>query len=100
MSQQLDNGAIEKMIDILDINDVYCPAIIQSRINSNGTITVSYPGWSEEWNEVLPANSERISQKMNTKICKAWVKLSSKFCHWPCKIFIRYPLKGLLSHFH
>jgi hypothetical protein len=85
---------IEKqLIDILDVNDVYCPAEV-NRVNSDGTIDVKYIGWGEEWNENIPSKSSRIAIQTQTIITKAWVKLSQKFTYWPCSIYIRYYLPG------
>lgn len=97
MNSKSKINEIENSIDILDVNDVFCPAIIKSTNQSNGTILVTYVGWDDEWDEELELNSSRISKDKKTVIAKAWVKLSSKFCYWPCKIYIRYPLKGSLK---
>ena len=82
-----------QMIDIMDINDVYCPAIIQTISVDKTKLGVTYIGWSQEWDETIDANSERILIEKRTIMVKGWVKLNPKLVFWPCKIFVRYTSK-------
>lgn len=82
-----------QVIDILDINDVYCPATIQSISADKTKLSVTYIGWSQEWDETVEATSDRIMIDKKTIMVKSWVKINPKLLFWPCKIFIRYTLK-------
>lgn len=90
VKNQFEKGQV---VDILDINDVYCPAIIQSISADKSKLFVTYIGWSEDWDETIDINSERINVDKKTIMVKAWVKIDSKLTLWPCKIFVRYTLK-------
>ena len=86
---------VNEEIDLLDENDVYCPAIIINKTVS--TLQINYIGWGMTWNEYLTEKDlDRISYPSGryVKKYKGWVKYHKDCCHWPSLIYIRYPKEG------
>ena len=63
------------------------------------SVKIHYVGWENEWDESV-TNLCRIRPGWTyTYKCRAWVRLSDKFCHWPCVLFVRRPYrKAAISH--
>jgi hypothetical protein len=80
-------------IDLLDENDVYCPAVIIKK----SPFQINYIGWGNTWNEYLTDKDfHRISYPAGkyVKKYKGWVRYTKELCHWPSLIYIRQPKEG------
>ena len=80
-------------IEILDANDVFCPGRI-IKIHPDGSLQVRYVGWSEAWDENVTNFNRIVPADTYVNRYKSWTKLSTKFTHWPCIIYIRTPKIG------
>jgi hypothetical protein len=80
-------------IDLLDENDVYCPAIVVAL----NPLKINYLGWGENWDEILREKDRHRIQFPGGKYvkkCKAWVKYHKDACHWPSILYLRNPKEG------
>jgi hypothetical protein len=84
---------VNEEIDLLDENDVYCPAVIIKK----SPFQINYVGWGNTWNEYLTDKDfHRISYPAGkyVKKYKGWVRYHKECCHWPSVIYIRQPKEG------
>jgi hypothetical protein len=80
-------------IDLLDENDVYCPATVVKHT----PFQINYLGWGSTWNETLtPSDFHRIQFPGGkfVKKYKGWVKYHRDIGHWPSLVYIRQPKEG------
>jgi hypothetical protein len=85
---------VNDLVDVLDDNKVYCPAII---IRIKPRIKCSFIGWSEEWDEEIQNPMQRIFPSgQYVKQYKSWVLINpARPClYWPCILYMRIPENG------
>jgi hypothetical protein len=89
----MDSLPIGTEIDLLDENDVYCPAVIVNHT----PLQINYLGWGQNWNETLKSSDfHRIQFPAGkyVKKYKGWVRYHRELPHWPSLIYIRQPKEG------
>ena len=96
LSQLLFTLKENDIVDILDNNDVYCPAKVLQIRRKEG-ILVRYIGWDDAWNEVITDMSRIEEKETFVSRYKCWVLLSEKIPIWPCTMFVRMPKPGSIK---
>jgi hypothetical protein len=93
---------IGQEIEIIDTNDIYCPAKVVSVSHSSQSgevesVYIRYLGWEEIWNETVVAKDiqRRFNfGKMTLKKCRMWIKIADNLPAWPGAVYIRSAVPG------
>lgn len=83
---------VGQLVDVVSPDQIVYPARI---LSVGATVRIHYIGWLDQDDEDIVDFSRILPFGSYTTPVKAWVRLSSKFCAWPCTLYLLKPLTDI-----